>query len=109
MAVAALILGIVALVFSFIPFLGAFVAFPLGIVAIILGVLGRSRAKQGAAGGGLAMGGIILGAVALLISMLWVIGATIFAGIFERDIRDLIDELEQFDPQSVGAFLRSLW
>ncbi|MFG2297230.1 DUF4190 domain-containing protein [Streptomyces sp. NPDC048603] len=62
--VTALVLGIIAAVFFCLSFLSVFV----GIVAIVFGVLGRARVARGEAdNGGLALAGIILGAVGVVI------------------------------------------
>jgi hypothetical protein len=53
----------------------------LGIVAIVLGVLGRKKAKRGeASNGGMALAGIVLGALGLLLSVLVVGGVASFLG-----------------------------
>lgn len=66
MGVAALVLGIISLpgVFTF------FVGFVLGILAVIFGAVGRSRARRGeATNGGVALAGLICGAVGLAASV----------------------------------------
>jgi Na+/H+-dicarboxylate symporter len=63
--VAAGITGIVSLVVAFIPFID-FVSIPGGIVAIILGIVGVNRAKEmGGTSRGMAITGIVTGAVAI--------------------------------------------
>ncbi len=48
----------------------------LGIVAVVLGFIGRGRAKRGeATNGGMALAGIITGALAVLVAALVVAGA----------------------------------
>jgi hypothetical protein len=65
LGIAALVVGILAL-FGIITVFGGIL---LGLVAIVLGVLGRGRAKRGeATNGGMATTGIVLGAIALLVS-----------------------------------------
>ncbi len=65
LGIAALVLGILALLTSFV-----FGGIVLGIPAIILGIIGRGRVKRGEAdNGGMALTGIILGVIALLISI----------------------------------------
>lgn len=66
-AVASLVLGIASLV---VPFIGLLAA-PVGLV---LGVIGRRRARRGARGGGFAVAGITLSAVAFLFWALVVFG-----------------------------------
>ena len=67
---AALVLGILSLVTWFLFVGGLF-----GIVAIVLGALGRGRAKRGeASNGGMALAGIITGALGVLLTILVIVG-----------------------------------
>ena len=69
LGIAALVVGVIALLLFWIPFLGLL----LGLVALVLGFLGRGRAKRGeATNGGMALAGIVLGAIGLLVGLLWV-------------------------------------
>jgi hypothetical protein len=68
LALAALIIGLLSLLIAWIPFIGLMGAVG-GVVAIILGVFGRGRAKKVETGAGLAITGIISGAVALLLGV----------------------------------------
>ena len=69
LGVAALVLAVIALVASC-SVAGGLV---LGIAAIIIGVLGRGRVKRGEANnGGVAMTGIILGALAVVVSLAFI-------------------------------------
>lgn len=90
LAIAALVVGILALL--------ALVVFPLalvlGIAAIVLGVLGRRRVKAGARHGGLALGGIILGAISTLIALLITVGLVAFFG-DDDNRRELEREIER--------------
>ncbi|HXH56814.1 DUF4190 domain-containing protein [Iamia sp.] len=71
MAIAALVLGIGALLFALIPVVG-YASVPFAIAAIALGVMGMNKAKtQGGAGKGLAIGGLVTGVLALLVSLVW--------------------------------------
>jgi hypothetical protein len=68
--VAALVLGILAIVF-FWSVVGGVV---LGVLGMVFGFLGRGRAKKGeSTNGGMALAGIICGAVGLVISIAWVV------------------------------------
>ena len=70
LGVAALITGILGLFGSCSVVFGML----LGIVAIILGLVARGRVKRGQANnGGMATAGIILGALAIIVSIAWVV------------------------------------
>ncbi|MGW6569872.1 DUF4190 domain-containing protein [Streptomyces sp. NPDC054975] len=88
LGVAALVLGIVGLLFGLFPltfWLGAI----LGILALIFGIIGHGRARKGeATNKGAALSGIILGALALVASIAWVI----FFAVAVEDIKKGIDE-----------------
>ena len=95
MAVAALVLGILAIVTFWIPFFNI-VSIIMGIVALILGFLGRGRSKQpGVGGGGMAMTGIILGALAIVLSILVYVGALALFNTAANDpeFQDAIDDI----------------
>ena len=62
-----LVLGIVALLFSFIPCLGTLAFIP-GIVGLILGVLAFLKAKDNGHPKGIAIGGIVVSALACIVS-----------------------------------------
>ena len=87
-ALISMILGIVGLLGTCLC--GIFAAGPLGIAAIVLGVLGRNEiaSKPGETGNGMALAGIILGVVALILSVVVII--LVGSGGFE----DLQRELE---------------
>ena len=70
LALTAMILGLVALVLALVPLVGAIGAVPLGLAAIVTGFLGRSRAKA-LGGSGLALTGIVTGAAAILVAIVW--------------------------------------
>jgi hypothetical protein len=89
LATAALVVGIVSAFFGLfvpIPLLGLFSAFlaaPLGIFAVGLGFPALSRAKVLRVGRGAAIAGIILGFVALGISIIVTVGWIVFALVAE--------------------------
>jgi Domain of unknown function (DUF4190) len=89
LGITALALGIVAVIAS-ITVIGGIV---LGIIAIVLGFLGRSRAKKGqATNGGVALAGIITGAVGLVLSIVLVVaGAALFFGNGGSDLVNCIN------------------
>jgi hypothetical protein len=86
MAVAALVCGIVGLVLFFSVWGGII----LGVLAVVFGAVGRSKAKQGAPNGGLAIAGLVLGILALVSSFLFLALVVSVA----EDTQDLFDEIE---------------
>lgn len=80
MGVAALIIGVLSLIVAFIPCLGLMASFT-AIVAVVLGAIGISQASRAESPKGLALGGLITGAVALLISIAQIV---FFAGFSDR-------------------------
>lgn len=78
MGVAAVVIGVIALVASC-SVAGGLI---LGITAIILGFLGRTRVKRGEANnGGVALTGIILGAVAVVVSVAFI---ALYSSVFNK-------------------------
>ncbi len=96
-ALGALLTGIGALVFSVVGILviPLLIAIPGGLVAIGLGIAGRRRANRGADRGGQAIGGVVTGVLALLISGLWLAGIFVFGGQFLDVFGDDIQEFER--------------
>jgi hypothetical protein len=87
-------LGIASLVVAIVGLLTVFGGILLGIVAVILGVLGRGRAKRGeATNGGVAMAGIVLGALSIVVSIVAIALAVVFAK--EVGAGDLFDCLQK--------------
>ncbi len=81
LAIAALVLGIVALLLFWTVFGGIV----LGLGAVILGFVARSKVKSGTGGGGgLAVGGIVTGLIALVFS----IGFLVLVGNVINQVRD---------------------
>ncbi|MFF4263343.1 DUF4190 domain-containing protein [Streptomyces virginiae] len=77
--VTALVLGILAVVGC----ITSFFALALGTAAVVFGVLGRGKARRGEAdNGGMALAGIILGAIGIVLGAVMV--AIVFAGFMER-------------------------
>ncbi len=74
-----------------------------GIAAIITGVVGRKKAQENGQGAGMALAGIITGAIGSLISIiaifvLVVFGATIFGAVSEQ-----VEVAEELKPASLAA------
>lgn len=75
---AALICAVAALVIGFVPITGDLVAIPVSVAAIGSGVVGLLRVEDGlATNPGTALAGILLGAVAGLLSFLTVISTVV--------------------------------
>jgi uncharacterized protein DUF4190 len=69
LGIAALVVAILGLVFCWSVVLGIV----LGVVAVILGFVGRGRVKSGeASNGGVALAGIVLGALAIVVSLTFI-------------------------------------
>jgi hypothetical protein len=96
LAIAALITGILAAFVAFIPLFGMIVAVPGGIAAIVLGIFARNRAQE-VGGAGLAMTGIITGAVAIIISLVLALFVGAIFSQVDADLRETVDNLEQLD------------
>lgn len=90
LGIAALVVGILALLSS-VSIIGGIL---FGLAAIVLGFLGRAKAKRGEAdNGGMALAGIILGAIGLVLSLAFIaFGVAIFQS---SGGQDLVDCLEQ--------------
>lgn len=88
---ASLVLGILSLVTWFLLIGGLF-----GIVAVIVGFLGRGKAKRNeASNGGMALAGIITGAVGILLTVLVIVGV---AALFSTgEFSNLTDCLQDAD------------
>lgn len=99
-AVAALVCGILALVLSWIPVINV-LSVILGVVAIVTGVMGIRRASlPGLGQKGIAVGGLVTGVIAVLLSLLILIG---LAGLVtDPEFRDFFEQLEEGeDPQEI--------
>ena len=87
LAVASLVLGIIGLLTAFFLLGGL-----LGLVAVILGVLALGKIKRGEADGrGLALGGIITGALAMLLTILLLVTVGSFLSENSDEISELND------------------
>lgn len=79
LSVTAMVLGIVGLILVICAFFFPYLGMLLGLAAIVVGLVARSRVKRGeASGGGMALSGIITGAVALVLGIAIVAGAVAF-------------------------------
>ena len=103
--VAALVLGILALFASWIPIFGLV----LPVLAVIFGVVGMRKVRRGeATNREMALAGVILGAIALVISLLaTLIGAAV---LFKTDeVRDFTDCLAEADTDADRANCEELF
>lgn len=80
MTMAAMIVGIIAVVLSFIPFVG-FISFVLGTIAVVLGIIGlvKKRPRKG-----FALTGLITGAVALIVCVVYIFVFIAFANVVKE-------------------------
>lgn len=88
--IAALVLGLFALLLSW-TIIGGIL---FGLLALIFGLLGRARAKRGAAtNGGMSVAGVVLGVLGLLIAIgLIVFGVSIFKSPAGQDYRQCVEQ-----------------
>ena len=87
MAIVALVCGILSVICHCVPVAGSFIGFFLSVAAIVLGIIEMKRIGRGegsAKGKGMALAGIILGAVGIVFGILWIVIISIasFAGVF---------------------------
>ena len=96
MAITALVLGILAVLFFFVFFP---IGFILGVLAIIFGFIGRARANRDPRMGrkGMALAGIILGAITLVL----VIVVGIIIGVLISEADNNIDNIDNLDQQEI--------
>jgi hypothetical protein len=92
-AVASLVLGIVGVVLGFFPAIGLI----LGILAVVFAFVGFKRAELTGAGRGLAIAGLVLGALATLFGLLILV---VLGGVATQteQILEQIEELETMAP-----------
>ena len=87
MAIVALVCGILSVICHCIPIAGSFIGFFLSVAAIVLGIIEIKRIGRGegsAKGKGMALAGIILGAVGIVFGIIWIVIISVasFSGIF---------------------------
>lgn len=95
-AITALVCGIIAILLFWIPGINL-LAILLGLVAIVAGVVGLSRARDPYVGGkGMAVTGLVLGILALVLSVLVLVGLARFFGDpdVQREFQERIQELQ---------------
>ncbi|MGW0366395.1 DUF4190 domain-containing protein [Streptomyces sp. NPDC002990] len=96
LAVAALITGIASLLLLWLWFVGI----PLALVAIGLGIAALRRARGGAGGRGMAIAGLVLGAVTVVIAGIMVaIGVSVLNSDEGKDLRACLDKAQTQQEQ----------
>lgn len=65
-----LVLGLVGAGIGLVPFVGVVVAVPLGIAAVVLGINARRQARSWGTPMGIATGGVVAGAIAMVVPLL---------------------------------------
>ena len=85
MAIISLICGILSVLCHCVPFAGSFIGFALSVAAIVLGIIEIRKIGKGESssrGRGMAIAGIILGAVGIIFGIIWaiIIAVGAFAG-----------------------------
>ena len=104
MAIGSLICGIASIVFFCIWWL----SIPLGIVAVVLAVMAKGKIARGEAGGaGLAKAGMICGIIgavlSLLITVLAIVGVTVFGDKLQEMQRQQMEQQQRQQQSSPGA------
>jgi hypothetical protein len=101
-AITSLVLGIISL------FPNPVSAIPLGILALIFGILANKKIKLGSVQGkGLALTGIITGAVGLVIGLVIFVMFTLLVTSAVGDIREGIDAASQQQDQSIEGTVQT--
>jgi hypothetical protein len=104
MSIAALVLGIVGLVASFVPCLGMY-AIPLTLLGVLFGALGLRRPKDGTppSGRGMAIAGLICGAIGTLIAIYWIYVYVTVGPVLKKGIQDEFQKEMQRQEQKLEA------
>ncbi|MDR0594480.1 MAG: DUF4190 domain-containing protein [Bifidobacteriaceae bacterium] len=98
LAIAALVLGILAIPPSFIPIL-SLLSWPLALLALIFGIIALAKAKRLGQGKGLAVAGLVLGAVALL-------GCGLSTWVLKTAVDDASDSLADLSGENTEQILQ---
>jgi len=95
--VAALVMGIISFVVAFIPCIGI-LALLTAIIAIILGAVGISQASRDGSPRGMMLGGLIVGIIALFVSITQIViiaGLSDNAEYFGKKIENIVKDIEK--------------
>lgn len=87
LGIAALVLGIITIPFAFFPCTAVFAWCP-GALAIILGAIGLNQAKKGNGKTGLPMAGLVLGIIATVVAVAWIV-------VFAEAAKEVSDVIKQ--------------
>ncbi|MFI2753743.1 DUF4190 domain-containing protein [Cellulomonas sp. P22] len=94
LAVAALVVAIISLLLCFVPVIN-FASIVGGVVALVLGILGRRKAKSGAAGGkGLALAGVIIAPIAIVVAIIVNVVAGMAVDAINDSVQDAVADAE---------------
>lgn len=109
MAVAALVLGILAILNCWLPLVNI-VAIVMGIIGIILGIVALRKVSAGTGSGkGLSIGGIVCGAIGVVVSIIISFGTVaLFNTALEEsnlNMEDLTAEIERLGNENVDAWI----
>lgn len=108
LGVAALILGIIGAL-SGIPMLLFWLAAPLGILALIFGLIGNGRVKKGlATNKGVALTGVILGAIAIILSGVGAYVTVLAVDKAKDEVQKQVDELTGNPKDDSGGSAKDL-
>ncbi len=97
LAVAGMVLGILATFFGII-FITFFLAIPLGVIALALSIPAILKARRTGARKGMAIAGIVLGAIGLILGIVG--AATLNSAV--NNINDAIERIEEVPPDTIG-------
>lgn len=100
--IAALVIGVFAALFSFIPCVGV-ISIVLGALSIIFGSIALSQAQQTNVPKGSAIAGIVLGGIALLIALFWIVFLLGAKDKFKDTFEDKFEQFQYWSDDS-GEF-----
>lgn len=100
MAVAAMVLGIISLALFWTGTIGAIC----GVLAIIFAIVAKNKIKADADlahTGGKAKGGLIMGIIGMILSIVWIIMIMMAANALANELQDRADAFENQDMQEL--------
>lgn len=102
MGIAGLITGILGVITAFIPCFGMF-AVLFGVLATIFGAVGYSQAKKGNGGKGLPLAGLVLGIIATVFTLIWIMMFASVASTAIKGAGEILEASEEFNKSSEDA------